>query len=219
MQLVIGNKNYSSWSLRPWLLIDGFGLEFEEIQESLKAEGRKEWFSKYSATSKVPVLIDNSIAIWDSLSICEYVSENYLDGKGWPSDKIKRALARSITAEMHSGLSGLRNALPMNCRATRKVELTNHAKLDIQRVDDIWSEFAAKDKDGELRLFGSFSIADCFFAPVVFRFKTYGIQLSEKANAYYQSMLKHPSMQNWLTKALAETEIIEEDEAGVDVKK
>lgn len=219
MQLVIGNKNYSSWSLRPWLLIDGFGLEFEEIQESLKAEGRKERFSKYSATSKVPVLIDNDMAIWDSLAICEYISENYLDGKGWPADKIKRALARSITAEMHSGLSGLRNALPMNCRASRIVELTDQAKIDIQRVDDIWSEYVEKDNKGELRLFGSFSIADCFFAPVVFRFKTYGIQLSEKADDYYQSMLKHPSMNKWLTSALTETEFIKEDEAGVEVKK
>lgn len=219
MQLVIGNKNYSSWSLRPWLLLDGFGLGFEEIQESLKAEGRKERFSKYSATSKVPVLIDNDIAIWDSLAICEYVSENYLNGKGWPADKIKRALARAITAEMHSGLSAMRNALPMNCRATREIDLSDQAKMDIQRVDNIWSEYAENDSTGELRLFGSFSIADCFFAPVVFRFKTYGVQLSKKADAYYQSMLKHPSMKKWLTSALTETEFIEEDEAGVDVKK
>lgn len=218
MQLVIGNKNYSSWSLRPWLFLDGAGIEFEEIQETLKAEGRKERFSKYSATSKVPVLIDNNLTVWDSLAICEYVSETYLDGKGWPADKKQRALARAIVAEMHSGLSALRNALPMNCRATRKVELSEQVKLDIQRVDNIWSEYAAKDNDGELRLFGGFSIADCFYAPVVFRFKTYGIPLSEKANAYFQSMLKHPSMQKWLTAALAEEEIIEDDEAGVDVK-
>jgi len=217
MQLVIGNKNYSSWSLRPWLFLDASGVLFEEIQETLNAEGRKERFSKYSPTAKVPVLIDNELAVWDSMAICEYVSETYLDGKGWPADKKQRAIARAIAAEMHSGLSALRNALPMNCRATRRVELTEQAKADIQRVDDIWSQYAAPDKAGELRLFGSFSIADCFYAPVVFRFKTYGIQLSKKADAYFQSMLKHPSMQKWLSGALTEMEVIEEDEAGVEV--
>ena len=216
MQLVIGNKNYSSWSLRPWLLLEGFGIKYEEIQETLKEDGIKERFAKYSDTSKVPVLIDNQLNVWDSLAICEYVSENYLNGKGWPEMRGDRARARSICAEMHSGFSALRNEMPMNCRATRKVVLSEQAKLDIARVDSIWSKYATKTRDGELYLFGNFSIADCFFAPVVMRFKTYGVALSDKAKAYYLSMLKHPSLVKWISMALVEDEVIERDEAGTE---
>jgi glutathione S-transferase len=196
MQLVIGNKNYSSWSLRPWLLLDYYLLDFEEVNVSLNAEGRAERLAKYSATKKVPVLIDKDLVVWDSIAICEYVSETYLKGEGWPSDRKDRAIARAISAEMHSGFTSLRNEMPMNCRAKRKIELSDAAKKDVKRIDEIWANFAKKDEDGKIFLFGKFSIADCFFAPVVFRFMTYGIELSEASRAYMKSMLELESMKN-----------------------
>ena len=172
MKLIIGNKNYSSWSLRPWLLLSTFKIEFEEIQESLRQEGLTERLRQYSPTGRVPVLIDENTAVWDSLAICEYVSEKYLAGKGWPEDEALRAEARAVCAELHAAFMGLRGELPMNCRATRKVELSDSAKLDIARVDAIWSKGMLAGKGSWL--FGDFSIADCFYAPVVLRFKTYG---------------------------------------------
>ena len=218
MELVIGNKNYSTWSLRAWLLLDAFGLSYTEIQVSLVQENIQERLGKYSDTSKVPVLIDGSLKVWDSLAICEYVSENYLDGAGWPEKMEDRAIARSICAEMHSGFAALRTELPMNCRAKRKVEFSEAAKADIQRIEEIWSNYAASSGDGGIRLFGRFSIADCFFAPVALRFMTYGITLSTKAEAYANSLLQHPSVVRWVTLAKQETEIVVEDEAGEEVQ-
>lgn len=215
MELVIGNKNYSTWSLRPWLFLDGFNIAFDEIQLSLLQEGIKERLGKYSDTSKVPVLIDGDLRIWDSLAICEYVSEVYLQGGGWPENVKDRAIARSLCAEMHSGFPALRSGLPMNCRARRKVDISAAAAQDIKRIDDIWSTYAAETPDGALRLFGRFSIADCFFAPVVMRFATYGTKLSEKGAAYAASMREHESLKKWVAAARLETEVIPEDEAGV----
>jgi glutathione S-transferase len=214
MELVIGNKNYSTWSLRAWLLLDAFELSYTEIQVSLVQENIKERLGKYSDTSRVPVLIDGSLKVWDSLAICEYISENYLDGAGWPEKAKDRAIARSICAEMHSGFAALRAELPMNCRAKRKVDVSAAAKADIRRIEEIWSKYAAESEDGEIRLFGRFSIADCFFAPVVLRFMTYGISLSAKAEAYANSLLQHRSVVRWVTLAKQETEIVVEDEAG-----
>lgn len=214
MKLVIGNKNYSSWSLRPWLLLTHCDVAFEEVQESLRADGLKERFAQYSPTSRVPVLIDGELVVWDSLAICEYVSEQYLSGKGWPGNKNLRAEARAICAEMHAGFMGLRSELPMNCRATRKVEATAAAKQDIARIDDIWSECMERHPSGWL--YGDFSIADCFYAPVVMRFKTYGVALSDSAQQYQDFALKQGALNRWVESALTETEIIPEDEAGVD---
>ena len=213
MKLVIGNKNYSSWSLRPWLLLSTFGIEFEEIQESLRQEGLTERLSQYSPTGRVPVLIDKPVTVWDSLAICEYVSEKYLAGKGWPKDEALRAEARAVCAEMHAGFMGLRGELPMNCRATRQVELSDSAKLDITRVDAIWSKGMSAGKGPWL--FGDFSIADCFYAPVVLRFKTYGISVSESACRYQSWFLEHDALNQWVDAAKAETEIVPEDEAGI----
>lgn len=219
LKLIIGNKNYSSWSLRAWLLLTTFNLAFEEIQESLRQDlpegSLKERLGKYSPTSRVPVLIDEQLTIWDSLAICEYVSEKYLAGKGWPADIALRAEARAICAEMHSGFMGLRSELPMNCRATRKVELSELAKQDIARVDAIWSKCMASSYQGTW-LFGTFSIADCFYAPVVLRFQTYNISLSASASQYQTFMLQHDTLNRWVEAAKVETEIVPEDEAGVD---
>ncbi len=212
MKLIIGNKNYSSWSLRPWLLLSTFKLEFDEIQESLRSAGLKSRLSQYSPTSRVPVLIDESLTVWDSLAICEYVSEKYLDHQGWPKDQALRAEARSICAEMHAGFMGLRSELPMNCRAKRKVELSASALQDIARIDQIWSK-CLLDNNGPW-LFGEFSIADCFYAPVVMRFKTYGISLSKTASKYQAFFLQHNELNQWVEAARSESETVPEDEAG-----
>jgi len=212
VKLVIGNKNYSSWSLRPWMLLSTFEVEFEEVQESLRQEGLTERLSQYSPTARVPVLIDESVTVWDSLAICEYVSEKYLMGKGWPQDQALRAEARAVSAEMHAGFMGLRSELPMNCRATRKVTLSAAAKRDIARVDDIWSKRMSSGLGPWL--FGDFSIADCFYAPVISRFQTYGISLSEAAGQYQSFFGEHDVLNRWIESAKQETEIIPEDEAG-----
>lgn len=216
MKLVIGNKNYSTWSLRPWMLLDAFGVPFEEIQESLNGSDLTERLQKYSATGCVPVLIDEELTVWDSLAICEYISENKLEGRGWPRDKTNMAIARAICAEMHSGFGALRSEMPMNCRVNRILTPSDEAKNDIQRIDAIWSDYTEVDSNNDLRLFGGFSIADCFFAPVVMRFQTYEVELSDAARDYCQSILNHKSLQKWLSEALEETEIVAVDEAGVD---
>ena len=160
MQLVIGNKNYSSWSLRPWLLLKAFDVPFEEQNISLIGLGTQELTSRlrqFSPSAKVPVLIDGERVIWDTLAICEYVSEQYLSGQGWPSEATDRARARVVAAEMHSGFSAMRNALPMNYRAKRQIELTDEVLADIKRIDEIWSECQSKDVNSAW-LFGEFSI-------------------------------------------------------------
>ena len=210
--LVVGNKNYSSWSLRPWLLLHSHDLEFSEVNESLRQDDIRNRLGQYSESCKVPVLIDKNIVVWDSLSICEYLSEAYLSGAGWPENLVHRAEARSICSEMHSGFNALRSELPMNCRLSKKVSLSKAAKVDIQRVESIWSEYASNDSSGSLRLFGGFNIADCFFAPVALRFRTYNIRLSGKAADYQASILEHPSVVEWVRVALLESEVVPENE-------
>ncbi len=217
LKLVIGNKNYSTWSLRPWLLLSGFDISFEEVPLSLRQEGLKARLGEYSDTAKVPVLLDGKLQVWDSLAICEYVSERYLSGQGWPFEVTKRALARAVVAEMHSGFSALRNEMPMNCKAARKVTPSEAAKADIARIDQIWSTYAEPDGAGHLRLFGRFGIADCFFAPVVMRFMTYGTALSTPARSYADSIRQIPALQKWVAAAYRETEVIPEDEAGTPI--
>lgn len=217
MKLVLGNKNYSSWSLRPWLLMDAFNLDFQVIDVSLHLEGLGERLGEFSGTKKVPVLIDEDLTVWDSLAICEYVSENYLNGKGWPELKEDKAIARAISSEMHSGLFAIRNEMPMNCRARRKITLSEEAKKEVARIDSIWTSYARETQDGNSRLFGQFTIADCFFAPVAFRFQTYGIKISEKATKYMNGLLNHPSMKKWYAMAEVEEEIIERAEIGEQI--
>lgn len=215
MELIIGNQNYSSWSLRPWLLLNHFDIPFDEIKIPLFQENTHQRLAEYSPTFKVPVLTDGEITVWDSLAICEYISETYLDNKGWPSNAHDRATARAYSAEMHSGLSDLRNEMPMNCRATRKVNLSEGAIKDIHRVDGMWQD-ALNRHDGKW-LFGDFSIADCMFAPVASRFATYQIEVSDTSQSYMDTILTLPSMQRWYDAALQEKEVIAEDEAGTDV--
>ncbi len=214
MRLVIGNKNYSSWSLRPWLLLAAFNIPFDEVQESLRAEGIRERFLQYSAAAKVPVLTDGDLTVWDSLAICEYVSENYLQGKGWPDDRAARAEARSVVAEMHSSFSALRSEMPMNCRSLRTLEPSSEALKDIARIDAIWCECRIKYNHLGPWLFGEFSIADCFYAPVALRFSTYAVTLSNTAQQYATTLQNHEKLIEWISAAQRETEIIPADEAG-----
>ncbi len=212
MQLVIGNKNYSSWSLRPWLLLHANNVSFDEVHESLTQHQIRERLGKYSETCRVPVLIDGDINVHDSLAICEYVSEAYLQGKGWPTDTKARAQARAICAEMHAGFNALRGEMPMNCRMSKPLNISDAAKADIARIESIFNQFAKPDANGDLRLFGAFGIADCFFMPVASRLNSYQITLSGTAGEYIQAMLNHPSYLTWVEESLADTEIVPEDE-------
>ncbi|ENE5196562.1 glutathione S-transferase family protein [Vibrio parahaemolyticus] len=215
MQLFIGNQNYSSWSLRAWLIFSQYDLKVDVTKLTLFTEDFYDKLASVTPTAKVPTLVDGEVTVWDSLAILEYVNEQYLQGKAWPSHVVGKAKARAISAEMHSGFFDLRNELPMNCRARRKVDLSDGALKDIARIDAIWSEQMAKFPDAYL--FGEWSIADAMYAPVALRFETYGIELSQDAKAYQQKVLASQAVQKWLAEASQETDIVEEDEAGVEV--
>ncbi|PCI85090.1 MAG: glutathione S-transferase [Hyphomicrobiales bacterium] len=212
MKLIIGNQNYSTWSLRPWLLLSAFELKFNDQLVSLLGAGASARLATFSDAKKVPVLIDEGVAIWDTLAICEYISENYIDGKGWPAEKMQRALARSLTAEMHSSFASIRNEMPMNISARRRVDLSDLAKAEITYIGGIWTKHL-----DDAFLFGDYGIVDCFFTPVASRFKTYGVELSPLAQAYADRLLAHPAMQKWTAAALLETEILPLAEVGVEV--
>ncbi|MFT6350661.1 MAG: glutathione S-transferase [Neptuniibacter pectenicola] len=214
MKLIIGNKNYSSWSLRGWLMLKAFEIPFEETLLPLFSEQFYAVLKDYTPVGKVPVLVDQDVSVWDSLAICEYLNETYLHGKAWPSDAQHRAVARAMVCEMHSGFSALRSEMPMNCRAHRSISLSESAQQDVARIDQLWARCLTRYAGGKPWLFGEFSIADVFFAPIVFRFKTYGISLSTESTAYQKRLLAHPAMQLWLAEALKETAIVPEDEAG-----
>lgn len=217
MQLIIGEKNYSSWSLRAWFMVAKAGLDFQEVPLPLDTEQFYREIVKYNPAAKVPTLIDNDITVWDSLAICEYVNETYLNGNAWPSTPKLRAKARAIASEMHSGFNAVRNEMPMNIRAKRHVDLSDDAIKDIIRIDKIWSQQMDNYAEKGGWLFGDWSIADVMFVPVIMRFKTYQVQLSEKSQAYMAFVLKDPELNRWIADALKETTIVAMDEAGVDV--
>ena len=206
--LVIGNKAYSSWSLRPWLLMTQAGILFEEIRLSLYAEGAKQKILQGSAAGKVPVLKDGGLTIWDSLAICEYLAEKYPEKQLWPSGTADRALARSLSAEMHSGFTQLRTQMPMNVRR----QITGRARTadvvaEISRVETIWNDCRRRAGARGPFLFGEFSIADAMYAPVVSRLRTYGIALAGAAGQYAGAIHALPAMQQWIAGAHAETEV------------
>lgn len=217
VELVIGNKNYSSWSLRPWLVLKESEIEFDERRIVLDVDSTARELSELNAAMRVPVMIIDGHTVWDSLAIAETVADRWPDKQLWPEDANARAHARSISAEMHSGFGALRSQMPMNCRAMgRKVPLTDELTADIDRVIDIWSDCYHRynDQDEDNWLFGSFSIADAMYAPVVLRLRTYGINLPESASHYPRRLLQSAAMQDWLAAAECETEVIEADEAG-----
>lgn len=214
MQLYTGNKNYSSWSLRAWLMLDKNNINFDDIALKLFTDHFYDTLEGLSPTKKVPLLIDGDVAVWESLAICEYINETYLSGKAWPEHKVQRATARAMANEMHAGFFALRNELPMNIRATRRISLSQQAHKDIKRIEQIW---ANQFKQYNGWLFGDWSIVDAMYAPVVLRFKTYGITLNQEATAYMDHVLNCDSLNRWITMALAETDIVMEDEAGEEI--
>lgn len=215
MKLIIGNKNYSSWSLRAWLFLAVHDVKFEEVGLALQTEAFSSEIAKYNKAGKVPALQDNGLVVWDSLAILEYISEQYLDGKGWPADPRARAVARSCSAEMHSGFFTLRGEMPMNCRAdNRQVVIGPELKKEIDRIDGLWSELRTEYGGQGPWLFGDFSIADCMFCPVVFRFATYNVALSQISKDYMLGVLKNPKVQFWLEQAKKEEQTIDNEEVG-----
>ena len=215
MKLIIGNKNYSSWSLRPWLLLRMHELPFEEIRITLFEQNTYKELAKYTNAAKVPVLHDSELIVWDSLAICEYISETYLGGLGWPLEMQARAQARSVSCEMHSGFFAIRENMPMNVRALgRVIEISADMQNEISRIDQIWSDTIANYSHQGPWLFGEFSIADCMFAPMVFRFSTYNIVVSEVSRAYMQNVLSNPHLKMWQEQSQAETESLIQSEVG-----
>ena len=206
LTLVIGNKNYSSWSMRPWVAAVAFGVPFNEVRILLDQPETAAIIARFSHAGRVPVLVAGEISVWDSLAICEYLAEQFPDMHMWPQDVAARAMARSVTAEMHSGFTGLRSAMPMNIQASLPGRgRTNEAQGDIGRICEIWEDCLARFGHHNF-LFGDFSIADAFFAPVVMRFKTYGVTLAPALQAYCDRMQAHPAVARWVREAMAETE-------------
>ena len=203
LKLVIGDRNYSSWSLRPWLAIKQAGLPFEEIIIRLRDSGTKVEILKYSPSGKVPCLIDGDITVWDSLAICEYLAE--IAPSLWPSDRATRAEARSISAEMHSGFGGFRHSMPMEIHASKPYDgRTAEGAADIVRIIAIWENCLSRFAQRGPFLFGSFSIADAMFAPVVWRFLTYAVELPPASRTWVETMCELPAMQEWRAGALVE---------------
>jgi len=215
LTLVIGTRNYSSWSLRPWLLLRQLGLPFTERQYHFDTPEFDSEVPKLSPTRLVPVLIDGDQRIWESLAICEYVSE-LAGGRGWPADRARRAEARSVATEMHAGFRALRDACPMNARATgRQMAMTPPLAQDLARVDAIWSGCRRDHGERGPFLFGEFSVADAMYAPVVLRARTYGLPLSELAARYQDTMLADAHLREWIEAACVETVVIPHEEVGV----
>jgi glutathione S-transferase len=203
-RLVIGNKNYSSWSMRPWVAMRAFNIPFREIAIELGEPDSTEKIARYSPSGRVPVLLADGMAVWDSLAICEFVAEQFPEKNMWPSNMQARATARAICAEMHSGFAGLRSAMWMNIRARFPGKgRTPEAQGDIGRIVEIW-ENCLSDYGPHQFLFGDFSIADAYFAPVVMRFRTYGVWLPPALQAYADRVAAHPAVEQWVSGALAE---------------
>lgn len=206
LTLVIGNKNISSWSMRPWVAAVAFNIPFTEVRLLLDQPDTATNIANYSQAGRVPVLLAGEMTIWDSLAICEYLAEQFPDKHLWPQDVAARAMARSITAEMHSGFASLRNDMSMNIQARLPGRgRTPGAQADIGRICEIWEECLARFGHHEY-LFGDFSIADAFYAPVVTRFKTYGVALAPALQAYCDRVLAHPAVARWVREAMQETD-------------
>jgi glutathione S-transferase len=206
LDLYIGNKNYSSWSLRPWLLLKHLGIPFTEHMVSVGGSDYDPGLLSISANARVPCLHVDGFQIWESLAIAEYLAEQH--PALWPADPKARARARSISAEMHSGFANLRMAMPMNLKFTLKGKQPDAVvQCDIDRIVEIWTEARTRfaTPDGPY-LFGAFSVADAMYAPIVWRFHTYNVPLPPVAAAYRDTLLAHPAMREWHAAALQETE-------------
>jgi glutathione S-transferase len=214
LRLYIANRNYSSWSLRGWLCAKLSGVPFEEVMVSLAGQTPNPAYYAFSPNGLVPCLHDGDVVVWDSLAIAEYLAER--NPAMWPADAKARAFARSMCAEMHAGFRDLRNDMTMCIRERLDVRpWSPNLQRDIDRVQALWSEARSRFGRGGDYLFGPFTLADAFFAPVAFRFRTYRVEPAGEAGAYAQRLLAHPFVREWEQKALAETAVIEADEPRV----
>jgi glutathione S-transferase len=208
MQLYIGNKNYSSWSLRPWLLMKHAGIPFEEIKLRLSQDPDSAFKHRLAAVApsgRVPVLVDEGFAVWDTLAIAEYLAEKYPARQLWPAQPLARARARSLCAEMHAGFAALRNHCGMNIEAS-----LHEVGRNLARIEQMWQQ-QLREHGGPF-LFGAFTIADAYFAPVCTRIRTYGLPVGPAVQAYVDTIWSLPAMQEWVSEALAEHDFIEFDE-------
>lgn len=218
MKLIIGNKNYSSWSLRGWLAMKQSGLSFEELTVNI---GGEEWevakrqSGEIMPAGKVPILWDDETVVWDSLAIMEYLADKVGRDRFWPKDDAARGMARSMVAEMHSSFLSLRRTCPMNIRASHEgLEIPDECKVDIVRILQLWAEARARFGQGGPFLFGTFGAADIFFAPVVSRFISYRIGVPGFAEAYMQAVWEHEWMQSWVSAAEEEQWVLEQYEVA-----
>ena len=220
LKLYIGNKNYSSWSMRPWVLLQQAGIAFEEVAlrfDGFTPESRfKQTLAAITPTGRVPVLVDDTLVVWDTLAIAEYVAEQFADKQLWPAERTARARARSVCAEMHSGFAGLRSACPMNIDAhlpeVGALALRDKpaVRADLQRIVSMWSGLLAEH--GGPMLFGDFCVADAYFAPVVMRLKTYALPVPAEVAAYMDRVCALPGVKAWIDGALAEKDFIDFEE-------
>lgn len=215
LELVIGNKAYSSWSLRPWLALKHAGASFTETRVPLYIPGYKEKLLRQGPSGKVPVLKHGALTVWDSLAICEYVAELFPQAGLWPQDPSARAVARSVSAEMHSGFTAIRNAMPFNCRVRgRRVPITPEIQKEVERVQGLWKSCRDAYGAGGPWLFGQFSIADCMFIPVALRFITYSVSMDAAGKSYADATLAHHPVDEWVAAAEQENEVMEANEVG-----
>lgn len=205
LKLILGNKNYSSWSLRPWIAMRHAGIAFEEEVIPLYVEGSRERILVYSPAAKVPILIDGDMTIWESLAILDHLAERFPKAELWPADARARAHARAVSAEMHAGFGPLRRHCPMNMRRVgKKYDLTTEVVADVRRIEEIWTDCRARFGQGGPFLFGRFSAADAMYAPVVSRFASYAIGVGAACEAYMAAMMALPAWQEWRAAGLAE---------------
>jgi len=215
LKLIIGNKNYSSWSMRPWIAMKATNIPFEETVISLDAPNFKQIVGPVSGTGKVPALIDGDVHVWESLAILEYLAEKFPNAGLWPVDGAARAFARAVSNEMHAGFVPLRRHMPMNMwRPVIKRELTPEVSANVQRLELMWSECRMRygSKSGRPFLFGGFGAADAMYAPVVARLHTYGVDVAATTKAYMDAVMALPAWREWHAAALKETWVLAEDE-------
>jgi glutathione S-transferase len=219
LQLLIGNKNYSSWSMRAWVLMKQLGIAFDEVKLRFDFAGGsafRQAVARYSPAGRVPVLVDDGFAVWDTLAITEYLAEAFPSHGVWPTDARQRARARSVCAEMHSGFGALRDHCPMNIEATlhdagARVWAEQEAlRRDVERIESMWADAMAGS--GGPFLFGAFGAADAFFSPVCMRFRTYALPVSETTRAYGERTAATPAVKRWIDDALVEPDFVAEDE-------
>lgn len=204
MKLIIGDKNLSTWSWRVWLALHSYNIPFEDVVIRLNKDNTTSEILKYSPSARVPFLIDDQVSIWDSLAIVEYLNEKYSDKKMWPQERTTRAWARAVVCEMHSGFGDLRKLMPGDIK--KRLTHFDYSSVagDVARIQEIWTECRKAHQAKGPFLFGEWSLADCFYAPVVFRFQSYAVKLEGLALEYAKAVLAHPSVKELERQALAE---------------